>query len=741
MKALTDAEAALDAGDREGALDALLVAWREQRSPILASIIDIVSGDLSRSVPPLSSEPLAPAALDKAWRDREGAKLARDMPVLLPGLFVEPKSTLLLRLTTLVARGADPRLGEAMVRMIEDPPATASSNFGLWTKLFATLPTMVDTTVRPRLESRARRKGGKSQFWPKLQGWIKAVIPKLPEPVKLDAAAAKVAAVLEKKARKLAATKPQPLGTVVRREKPAAGIDTLVAAARESNWPAVLDGLVTMWGERRLPTLSAAILEVDALLPRSEEVLDWTTAPTLAPRDRGRALRDVLEGTKRAAEVRLPALLEWSPDPRVARWAFGTRLADVGARPVYWSLIHDIMLRHFDPERSTEVLAYLDQAAQPSAWQRRAVVGASARRTLESFKAAAKKTYPMLTTSESAAVDQIRELAGATGAKARTAEAQAVGVEDGFLERIVAAPTDDTALRVYADWLMERQDPRGDAIVMSLDGKAQPLNAKSVQSLLGVLGKTKDGTGWVSGATFQRGLLATASTQYNRCDLADPATRARIVTSPHWATVRRITFDYDHTPFDEFFTEARLWSLEELQSVTPRELAALSRRQSQGKRPAPLVRASFWTDIDEANLGEDFSLPTLAELTVTMGENPPRAFYERAWVRKLKRCRFEYWYEREWASVVRAFATLCPLPRIELERNGTELALTKRADGLYDAAIDVKDWPAAGDLDAPRDAPPLANLPADIIASATVKLDGMPAATLQHFNHLRLVSA
>jgi uncharacterized protein (TIGR02996 family) len=72
--------------------------------------------------------------------------------------------------------------------------------------------------------------------------------------------------------------------------------------------------------------------------------------------------------------------------------------------------------------------------------------------------------------------------------------------EEDFLQHILASPDDDTPRRIFADWLMERGDPRGDFI--------------QVQCRLAVL--SDDAPDWVALKRRERELLAQHEKQWSQ---------------------------------------------------------------------------------------------------------------------------------------------------------------------------------------------------------------------------------
>lgn len=111
--------------------------------------------------------------------------------------------------------------------------------------------------------------------------------------------------------------------------------------------------------------------------------------------------------------------------------------------------------------------------------------------------------------------------------------------ERPFREAIARAPFDDGPRHVFADWLLQRQDPLGEFISLSLsatrtaevEARRQALLAQHAEAWLGPLVKVVA----PGSADFSRGLLTSAAVHF------DEATRA-LADDPLFSTVEHLRF-------------------------------------------------------------------------------------------------------------------------------------------------------------------------------------------------------
>jgi uncharacterized protein (TIGR02996 family) len=127
-------------------------------------------------------------------------------------------------------------------------------------------------------------------------------------------------------------------------------------------------------------------------------------------------------------------------------------------------------------------------------------------------------------------------------ATAREATSRAKTTDD-FLREIWSAPDDDGPREVFADWLIERGDPRGELITLQLARargttnvaalrREKALLAKHARTWLGVLDPVVSRTRCV----FERGFPARCEVVWRRL-----GAQRELWAHPAWATVREYT--------------------------------------------------------------------------------------------------------------------------------------------------------------------------------------------------------
>jgi uncharacterized protein (TIGR02996 family) len=112
---------------------------------------------------------------------------------------------------------------------------------------------------------------------------------------------------------------------------------------------------------------------------------------------------------------------------------------------------------------------------------------------------------------------------------------QRVATEEDLLAAIYEHPDDDGPRLVYADWLQERDDPRGEFITLQLAGdakRAKPLGNKHKKALLGPLAPIV-----AADVEFRRGFVAKCTAKFRNQRDAE-----HYGNLPAWRTVEELEF-------------------------------------------------------------------------------------------------------------------------------------------------------------------------------------------------------
>lgn len=295
-----------------------------------------------------------------------------------------------------------------------------------------------------------------------------------------------------------------------------------VEAALAKNREEALEGMLELWRKTFDPELGKLIERLGAQLAKPIEGLSTKKkerADALAklaaktPPAQRSAVLDAFEIFAREATGALvwPSVEAWAevkPDPRVAR--MGLRVLSNSTHQLtakLWRRLTNCVEQHADLGVVEEARAYETLlTTRGGGW------GFSPERfsnVLKKLTAKRKCTEPQ----DAAVLERMSKLIGA----APSAPKKVVADDSAMIEAIVAAPNDDTPRLVYADWLTEHHDPRGEFITLQIqraagggskDTKAreEALLADHRKSFLGPLAKCVE----MSGLRFDRGFVARA---------------------------------------------------------------------------------------------------------------------------------------------------------------------------------------------------------------------------------------
>ncbi len=467
------------AGDVAAALAAALAAWRATRAPALADLVDAIGARIE--IPTIPD-------------DVEWTKLARTHdPVLLGALLAKvtdlPVSFLPAVGDALAAFPDDPRIAIAVATWALDPPTTSSSTYPFWTRTIEAMTRAGDARTLPLLERRLGMKPGGSKFWPKFYAAIEKAIARISETSAAKVDTKKVARLV-KAADKLALEAHVPAAPARATATPSApklGGPPLRQAAKHleaGRVQAAIDAMLVAWRALdRVVEIADLIDRATRLLPtwdRPLAVFDadadaaWNAAFATDPMA---AMPQLLEflgaGGPRVAEQHLVQLATLPEDPRVA-----LRLTELSSRfdvsperTQYWKSLFEILGRIRDPRVAPSLRKVFDDFTGTyynHHRQARRIIGAWAKNP---------PVPPLLGPEETADLAAISRALDALESKRDRTEQQLV-------DAIVDAWNDAGPRLVYADWLIDRQHPRGEVIVLDCKPKRSAAETKRLNELL-----------------------------------------------------------------------------------------------------------------------------------------------------------------------------------------------------------------------------------------------------------------
>lgn len=283
------------------------------------------------------------------------------------------------------------------------------------------------------------------------------------------------------------------------------------------------------------------------------------------------AFAEVTSAGATDALARLNRLIDTPRDPRVSKllvsWVADPPYHATGSKPFH-TLMHQEIERHADPRAIDDLKAAAKKAAKViNGTVMKAWVPERSARTADALRELYPSGVPPLPRGLSTALAAAKK-AAASGAKTAPATAGTTTSIDRdrdrgaeLLEAIRQHPEDDGARAVYADYLTEKSDPRGELITLQLARGSTPptpeqekremaLLRKNARRWLGelnhilgsMLGLTvRPWQGW--GMCFARGFLTAT-----RISGSKPKIKA-LTNHPDLATVEHIQFADDHVPF------------------------------------------------------------------------------------------------------------------------------------------------------------------------------------------------
>ena len=306
----------------------------------------------------------------------------------------------------------------------------------------------------------------------------------------------------------------------------------------KQEYEAALEIMIDAWRDTRAPALADAIDAVDALDTGSPEPLktaDWLAAAKKAKthRARGALLRTACIRPANDITKALAAIKAWD-DPRLTK-----RIVDLlVALPFSGTRTRDTWRNVFAAAKLLDDPRFLAIATTlPSTWN----VGAETKGFLTNRLA--EVTNGLALPALPAALET--ELVAFVGELGKARPSPAAN-EVALLEAIYANPDDDAPRLVYADWLQERGDPRGEFIAMQLSSKRDPaaenaLVKKHKKAWLGPLASILGGD-----LEFRRGFPAKGAAKFRHQRDAEQYGALR-----EWATVEELEFSPGMTRDDQ----------------------------------------------------------------------------------------------------------------------------------------------------------------------------------------------
>ncbi len=315
--------------------------------------------------------------------------------------------------------------------------------------------------------------------------------------------------------------------------------DTISAALKAKQFPQALGLLLARWDQTRAPEVAALIERVSAL---TDAPVAGTFAAQLKQAERAHltpVLDGLTEGVRFAeALTRTVALEKLPPDPRVAgrltRFLLEPPFTAQSSRDFWNSLFEQLAGRHADPRTAQVLRPVLPRYAEIFGGT---VMGAAtAKRIARLIEELSRRFATGADEEVPAAILALLPQAAAAP------KAPAKGSAEGLLAAVYENADDDGPRQVYADFLLEQGDPRGEFITLQFrKARGETLSAAELKQEQALLkkhhkqwqGPLRDIT-YADQDVFERGFLAEC-----RLRLLGGKIRAAL-NHPAWATVRTI---------------------------------------------------------------------------------------------------------------------------------------------------------------------------------------------------------
>ncbi len=467
-------KAAFAVKDGGAALATALAWWRTQRAPALADLIDAISDQVSGEA----------VTTEVDFTRLAIAKDPLDLGRLLPAVAELPVSFLPTAAELLAAYPDDPRLAKAVAGWAFEPITTSSSKASFWTKLLEASARVADTRVIASYKKRLAKQQPVSGWWDRFYRALERLVGKLsalPSVAKLDDKP------LEQLARRVATLSAIGPRIPVRATETAPVLDGPLLAQAETHLRAgrvapAIAALLERWREVRVPALADLIDRATRLLPTYDRPLArsitelqpaWIAAFDADPQAAmPQLLQNVKGGSTKLCELRFAQLATLPDDPRIA-----LRLAEVavgGTSPEagqYWTRLFELLAKTRDVRTCGPLRAGFSDFTSTYWYHHK-----KGKRIVAKFAITPEHSFERWPLALDAADRALAARFEQTLANAETARFTR---ERELIAAIAEDPSDEHPRQVYADWLQERDHPRGELI--ALDGKSPRTAAETAR--------------------------------------------------------------------------------------------------------------------------------------------------------------------------------------------------------------------------------------------------------------------
>ena len=411
-------------------------------------------------------------------------------------------------------------------------------------------------------------------------------------------------------------------------------LDAAIDALRANDGGSALAELLVAWRATHDTSLASAVIAL------GDRVQDATTS----------AIGEVIAGNAAQAAERARALERLPADPRVLaavlRWIADPPYHATASQP-FWRAAFALLARDGDASLR-EPLAAAARAADGK------IRGATMRAWLGKQIAALALAGVATPLDEPTTTELARALAAfAPRAGVGPRPAAKASLEEALLAELRAHPHDDAPRAVYADWLAERGDPRGEFIALQLERRRRLLAPGEAKRELELL--KKHAKAWVgeptvalpyftqlvspelpaelarvNNAYFDRGFLARAClTHFKTAQLVKLAGHPAFATVEDFVAGRNAHADDLGARFAAFLAHPSLLAMRRLH--VPADLAPIIADGPHAARIVELTTVRYHHDavrVYEAAM----RLPALAKLTiVTVGPSAADAELAATW--------------------------------------------------------------------------------------------------------------